>query len=295
MRVILLVLALAAPLRASEDVGWYERTAQERLDAGDATGAVALAHEGLALYPEALGLNRIVGRHDPNAAGDRSQRKSVQAGNFTVRFRGVEPDADVEARMLEGLAEAEAKLGRDFGFRMDRPVNVIVYASGQDFVASPGTAAWHEANYNGSLQLPLELARMERAYFVDVLTHELAHHMVHLQAHNRVPQWFNEGVAQLAASPAGDDAAMKAAIAGGTLFKLAQLSRAIAPDGDPGRTGATYAQAYSVVKALTERFGFKIVNDLLSDMQEGSNFETAFQSRTGLTVANFERDWLAAQ
>lgn len=136
---------------------------------------------------------------------------------------------------------------------------------------------------------------MQRAYFVDVVTHELAHHMVNLQAHGRVPQWFNEGVAQLAASPAGDEGSMKTYLAGPGLLKLAQLRNNISPDGDANRVGATYAQAYSVVKAMTDRFGFAIVTGLLSDMQGGSNFENAFQGRAGMSVAQFEKEWTAAQ
>lgn len=287
------VAAASAPAGRSQHS--FELEAHNKLQAGDTAGAVEVAHEGLAQYPGSPFLLRMVGRHDPKAAGDRSRRKHVQSGNFTVRFRGCEPDAAVEAQMLEGLAEAEAQLGRDFGFRMDRPVNVIVYASGHDFASAAGNAVWMEASYNGSLQLALESARMEKSYFMDTVTHELAHHMVALQARGRVPFWFNEGVAQLTASNPPDDTAMKAAIAGPGIAKLAQLRGSMTPNGDASQVGLNYAKAYSVVKAMTDRFGAGIVNNLLTDMGGGANFETAFQGRAGMSVQQFEKEWTAAQ
>ena len=285
------------PAPRAPDAGTYEAQAQKLLDAGDVAGAVALAKEGLALFPTAMGLNRLVGRHDPLAAGDRTRNKRVQSGHFAVRFRGLEPDPAVESTVLEGLEAAEASLARDFGFAIDHPVNVVIYASGQDYAAQPGAATWSEASYNGSIQVPLEISRMEHGYFVSVVTHELAHHMVALTAHRKVPLWFNEGLAQLAQGGV-EDRTLRAALAPerrATLYHLADLTHSMEPTGDTSRVALAYEQSYSVVKELADRQGTAAVTGILADLAAGASFDTAFTARAGKSVAQFERDWLAAR
>lgn len=286
-----------ADAQAARDLWTLEQEVNALVTSGNTEAAVKRAREGLAQFPTSSVLNRIVGLYDPAAKGDRSKRKRVEAGNFVVRFRGIEPDAEIEARVVDALHSAEATLSREFGFTLDKVANVVIYASGQDFVAG-GASGWSEANYNGSVQVPVEVARMGLEHLTETVTHELGHHMVALMTHGRVPAWFNEGVAEVAAGNRRFAAVMRAVLSDpaqrAQLYKLSDLRTQMDPGGDAGRVAMAYGMSSSVLKRVVDQLGVAGVAGILADCKGGMGFEAAFSGRTGKSVTEFEREWLAA-
>jgi hypothetical protein len=127
-----------------------------------------------------------------------------------------------------------------------------------------------------------------------ILRHELAHIGLHAYlAPGAVPRWFDEGYAQWAAGEWGWGAAWQlwAAFALNRAPPLDSISLAWPRAGDDARVA--YLLALSTVTYLAEHGGGEEgLRIFLERWRETGALEPALRGTYGLTIAQFEHDWL---
>lgn len=128
-----------------------------------------------------------------------------------------------------------------------------------------------------------------------ILRHELAHIALHdYLAPARVPRWFDEGYAQWAAGEWGSEAAWKLRVA----FALNRAppldSISLAWPAADGDAEIAYLLALTTVGYLIEHGGGEEgLRIFLNRWREDGALEPALRRTYGLTVAQFETDWLS--
>ena len=116
-----------------------------------------------------------------------------------------------------------------------------------------------------------------------VLLHEMGHLATAAAAGNqKVPRWFDEGVARRLAGEdtQDDDRVLAEARLSSTLIPLEGLD--VAFPGDAGAAAIAYAVAGRALELLEERHGDDIVRRLLARLRNGAPFDTALHEETGL-------------
>ncbi len=126
------------------------------------------------------------------------------------------------------------------------------------------------------------------------LRHELAHLALHQQVEVRVPLWFDEGYAGLAAGEWDrlGTLELNLAVARGALPGLHALDGALR--GTETSADAAYALAYSAVAELARRNPSGTLTPLLGLLESGEGFEAAVVAPTGLSLDRFEEQWQGA-
>ncbi|HZE76796.1 MAG TPA: hypothetical protein VE091_15910 [Gemmatimonadales bacterium] len=123
------------------------------------------------------------------------------------------------------------------------------------------------------------------------LRHELGHLVLHQRVRVRVPLWFDEGYAALAAGEwerlGGLE--LNLAVARGAVPDFAELDGALR--GSAGAADAAYGLAMSAVLELARRNPSGRLDPLLADLVEGRDFDGAVLATTGLSPTRFEDGW----
>ncbi|MBC7222802.1 MAG: hypothetical protein H5T59_00750 [Anaerolineae bacterium] len=112
-----------------------------------------------------------------------------------------------------------------------------------------------------------------------------------------LPRWLDEGLAMYAEGelPPANRQALERAIRQRRLISVRSLS---GYTGDPEQVDLYYAEAYSVVQFLLERYGRERMQELLRLFQEGTHQEEALQQVYGLTLEELDaawREWLGSE
>lgn len=149
-------------------------------------------------------------------------------------------------------------------------------------------------SWGAGMALPqsgLVLIRADDGDPVLTLRHELAHIALHRRVRSRVPLWFDEGYAVLAAEEYGGLAALQLniAVASGRVPTLSALDAALR--GSEGDATAAYALAASAVAELARRHPSRRLDPLLTRLSAGGSFDAAVLATTGLTADRFAESW----
>lgn len=123
------------------------------------------------------------------------------------------------------------------------------------------------------------------------LRHELAHLAVRDAIKVRLPLWFDEGYAVVAASELGRMRALELnlALAGGRVPTLRELDRELRAG--PVSASQAYALAGTAVQHLARRHPEGTLDALMSRLESGTSFADAVLASTGLTLGQFELAW----
>lgn len=124
-----------------------------------------------------------------------------------------------------------------------------------------------------------------------ILRHELAHVALRRYLGDRVPRWFHEGYAQLAARSwnAGDAWKLRLAILAGQTPQLDSLSL----DFRSTQLSAenAYLLAYTAVEKLYRLGGIGGFRHLLQSWKETGDLDSGLRRSYGITLGQFEKIW----
>ena len=212
-------------------------------------------------------------------------RMRLEVGEFfTVSFDGPE-DAALAAQALESLTRAYWRIGDLFNAYPAKSIPVVLYTREQfrDVTRSP---QWAAAAYDGIIRVPMRGAGEKGEDLDRVLAHEFAHALIRSLATRTLPTWLNEGLASVLES---DDLTWASQTVGkaGFMPALARLSPPFARLGGADAQLAYAASALAARRLLDDAGGAAVAN-LLRDLGDGADFETAFQRRIQKTLAEFE-------
>ncbi len=124
------------------------------------------------------------------------------------------------------------------------------------------------------------------------LRHELAHFVLHRRVTVRVPRWFDEGYAVLAAGEYGrlDAMHLNLTVVSGRLPDLRGVDAALRGGGAADAETA-YALAASAVAELARRNPTRTLKPLLDRLTAGESFDAAVLATTGYTADGFDEVW----
>jgi tetratricopeptide (TPR) repeat protein len=216
------------------------------------------------------------------ALHDRMQQ--AIGAHFTVSFEGPSEEA-LASEALASLDRAYWRIGAILGSFPNAAVPVVLYTTEQfrDITRSP---SWAAGAYDGTIRVPMRGA-LEKSDELDrVLAHEFSHALVRTLAARGVPTWLNEGLASAleaddltwAEKPVHEAPAqvpLQALQSGFSRFNGAQAHLA-------------YATSALAVRRMLDDAGGAAVANLLRDLGEGVDFETAFLHRMQRSFADFQ-------
>ncbi len=124
------------------------------------------------------------------------------------------------------------------------------------------------------------------------LQHELAHFVLHRRVVGRVPRWFDEGYAVLAAGEYGrlDALHLNLTVVAGRVPDLRGVDAALR-GGGAGDAETAYALAASAVAELARRNPTRTLQPLLNQLSAGEAFDAAVLATTGYTPDGFDEIW----
>jgi len=136
------------------------------------------------------------------------------------------------------------------------------------------------------------LLRADGGDLYATLRHELAHLALHQALRVRVPLWFDEGYASWAAGEWDrlGTLELNLAVVRGAVPDLRGLGGALR--GSANTADVAYALAVSAVTELARRNPSETLTTPLQPLLAGAVFEAIAQATTGLTIAQFELEWL---
>ena len=210
-------------------------------------------------------------------------RQTLDA-HFTVSFEGP-AEAALATLALEALDRAYWRIGDRLATFPSNPVSVVLYTAEQfrDITRSP---AWAAGAYDGTIRVPMGGVIDDPKELDRVLAHEFTHALVRTLAPRNVPTWLNEGLAT--ALETGDlDWARERIRRAAQPMSLDRLRTSFGRfTGDQARL-AYATSALAVGRIIDEAGGFAIAN-LLRDLGEGVEFETAFAHRIQRSLTDFQ-------
>lgn len=214
----------------------------------------------------------------------RDRMQEAIGSHFTVAFEGPE-EADVADNALASLDRAYWRVGGVLGTFPTAPIPVILYTTQQfsDITRSP---TWAAGMYDGVIRVPMRGA-VEQATDLDrVLAHEFTHALVRSLAPRNVPTWLNEGLAT--ALETGEPSRAERELGDAhAAVSLAQLQTSFGRLSGNEAQAAYATSAFAVRRLIDEAGGFAVAN-LLRDLGEGVDFNTAFLHRFQRSFADFQ-------
>jgi tetratricopeptide (TPR) repeat protein len=251
---------------------------------GDFAGAIRTYEALVALAPDQRDAQATLERWRREFELHERMQQAV-GSHFTVSFEGP-AEAALAAEALDVLDRAYWRIGLLLGGTYpNEPVPVVLY-TGEQFRDITRSPTWAAGAYDGIIRVPMRGALDNAKELERVLSHEFTHALVRSLAPRGVPAWLNEGLAT--ALEAGDLGwAEKQVRAQPAPVPLRTLQSGFGRlTGDAAQL-AYATSALTVRRIIDEAGGFAIVN-LLRDLGEGADFETAFLHRIQRPFSEFQ-------
>ena len=253
--------------------------AQHRM--GDVLGAIATLEMVVAHDPGDLAARATLERWRRELELHDRMQQAIGA-HFTVSFEGPSEEA-LAGEALASLDRAYWRIGAILGTFPVAAVPVVLYTTEQfrDITRSP---SWAAGAYDGTIRVPMRGALEKNRELDRVLAHEFTHALVRTLASRGVPTWLNEGLASAleADDLAWADKRVHDAPAPVPLRALQSgFSRL-----DGAQAQLAYATSALAVHRLLDEAGGAAVANLIRDLGEGVDFETAFLHRLQRSFAD---------
>lgn len=217
--------------------------------------------------------------------------RTVADENVTVYYSGATEQANQVLRAsVQALDEIGALTRAQVGF----PVKVFLYETAADMqpAIAPGggrgVRVLGEVVYSDTAMVSADVDMLE------ITRHEIAHIVTReaVKGPFDVPVWLHEGLSAYAQSSpfAGEDVALRQAIASDTVLSLAQLQSS-ATRGVASSVSLFYGQSGAIVTYIIETYGPEKFADLLATFRQGSTVDNAFETVYGFDQFGLENEW----
>ena len=189
------------------------------------------------------------------------------------------------AQALESLDRAATRIGGVLGIYPANPIAVVLH-TGEQFRDITRAPVWAAGAFDGTIRIPMRGALVQVTELDRVLAHELTHALVYMLAQRRVPTWLNEGLAAaLERDGQGQTGSRVEAMPEPVPLRTLQKSFGTLTGAGAQRAYATSALA---VHRLLEDAGDVALANLLRDLGQGADFETAFAHRMQRSFSDFD-------
>lgn len=206
--------------------------------------------------------------------------RPANLGPLTIRIpSGLSPEQT--QAILQLLSEALDALEKNFQYRIDRPLTVLIYPAGA-FYETTQLPTEVLGLFDGKVRLPDR--RTSAGDLAPVLRHEVTHAVVYDLSHGLAPRWLQEGLAQ---ECEGKE------LQQGRPPPLRDLLGIPNSAGEPVwmSVAVFYPASHSLVRYLLETWGWDRMRAFLKGLGEGRPVEDALASVYGWDLVTLERKW----
>ena len=147
---------------------------------------------------------------------------------------------------------------------------------------------WAAAAFDGKIRIPVRGALENPRELDRLLAHEFTHALVYSLAPRGVPQWLNEGMAQIFDGSAS--ALEPPDPARGAPLRLSELEAPFSGL-DRERAKLAYIQSTHATQALIDRIGMTGIANLLAFLGEGVPLAQAFERAAFISYDEFAKTW----
>jgi tetratricopeptide (TPR) repeat protein len=246
----------------------------------DIEGSLELAQRALAIKKDAELIqfyNKLLREKDVMTGYGATQKP-----NFTIIFSKFE-HSEIKETVLDILKEAYRVVGLKIDFYPSNSITVILYNEKGffDVTRAPG---WAGGLYDGKIRIPIKGAEGREDLLKRIIFHEYTHALVHaMNPKTRTPVWLNEGLAEYFSLGEYETKV-------GQIIPLKVLELGF-PSGNVKIIQMAYAESYSAVSYLIDKFGMYKIKELLQTLSEGKDLHAAFDSVLFFSYNKFLETW----
>jgi tetratricopeptide (TPR) repeat protein len=250
--------------------------------------AVDAWKKSLALRPDeritAL-LQRL--ERETKVEADFRQQESV---HFVLRYEGSQVSDDLRSQIIGVLEEHYKTLQNDLGSAPKNAISVSLYTQ-EAFFDVTQVPAWTSALNDGKLRIPISGIIRATPELVRVLHHELTHSFIQQITHGHVPQWLNEGLAQMeepkSTSPLG--VRLASLYVAGQQIPLNRLEGSFLSYSQ-GEASVAYAESLAAVEYIRSMYGMSDLARILMRLGQGESIEAALRNTIHGGYAQLENE-----
>ncbi|HEY4669607.1 MAG TPA: peptidase MA family metallohydrolase [Tepidiformaceae bacterium] len=212
---------------------------------------------------------------------------------------------NLATQYLKSGEDTYQRIGKDLlGVELTQlPVRVILFEDAEELAeARPGRGTTFDAAVTTCgtkvtndivLVIPVSCGTPDRT---DTLRHEFGHIINEAAGDGplaSLPSWLDEGTAVIAQSTPGNNytGAFEAAARSNRLIPFAQM---VSPSNEAGQVNLFYGQAYAMTLYLIEKGGPEQFAEFFATIKSGTRFDAAIEQIYGLTIPEFEAEFLEA-
>lgn len=198
--------------------------------------------------------------------------------------------------MVKATQNATSRLASYTGAHLEKPVNLFIYANADDLqegmiFPQEWTGGVAFTRYN---TLAIAIAPNRLDWGRKTIAHELTHLIVDqitFNPYNDLPVWLEEGLAMYVEGEMEPSmaSAFKRALSQNRLISLRSLSSPFSAYA--GESALSYAESYSVVEFLVNKYGQSKMLELLNAFKKGVDYDGAFKTVYGFDMDGLETLW----
>jgi len=288
--------------RDSEAVSYAERAARADPQMADAFTTLGYAYyrnnrngDAIAAFKKSLALRpnptvqELIARVQRESTTEAEFREQ-ESSHFVLRYEGSKAPDALRRELVTVLESQYTNLQNDLGASPRETISVSLYTN-QEFFDVTHAPAWTSALNDGKLRIPISgLASMSPA-LGRVLRHELTHSFTSQITHEHVPQWLDEGLAQLEEplSTAGMGRQLAALYGSGQEIPLNRLEDSFLSY-SADQAAVAYAESLAAVECIREKYGMSDLSRILQRLGEGQPIESALRSTIHEGYAQLEAE-----
>jgi len=215
-----------------------------------------------------------------------------ESSHFVLRYEGSNSNAQESLRreIIAVLEQQYNTLFNDLGVAPRRSISVSLYTE-QAFFDVTQAPSWTAAVNDGKLRIPVSGMSSMTPALQRVLRHELTHSFVAEITRRHVPQWLNEGLAQIEEPLSSGGVGRRLALlyASGNQVPLNQLESSFLSLSGP-EAAVVYAESLAAVELIRTRYGMSDLARILQRLGEGESVETALRNTIHGGYASLESE-----
>jgi hypothetical protein len=246
------------------------------------------------LVKDAAGHQVQTSRTQVQFSDERYSWHSLTEGEITIYwYKGEESFA---RELMTAAQTALERLAADTGARLEKPVQLYIYASTQDLIGSmiypqewTGGVAFTRF---GTIAIGINSSNLD--WGKGAIAHELAHLVIHqmtLNPYGELPVWLDEGLAMYAEGLPGPQftSRLHQAVVEDKLISVRSLASPFSAYSDTAVL--SYAESYSLVEFLIYEYGQPKMLELLNTFRQGSDYDDALQKVYGFDMDGLNTLW----
>lgn len=221
--------------------------------------------------------------------------------DFVVRMAAPEV-AVYGPRVMALLRRAKQVLVEKYGVELAKPTYVEIFADERDFAVRtfglPDVAGFLGVCFGRVVTANSPASRSSPTNWESVLWHEFCHVVTLQMTKNKMPRWLSEGISvfeERQADPSWGmriDPRYREMILGEDLVPVGRLSAAFLAPKSPRHLQFAYLQSSLVVEFIIGRYGIDKLRNVLADLREGVEINTALAKHT-VELETLEKDFAA--